>query len=203
MRVIAILAAYNEERFIGTCLEHLHKQGVEVYLIDNGSTDDTVAIARRYLGKCLLEIESFPRDGIFRLRPLLERKEELAQTLPGDWFMHQDLDEIRLWAHSSQTLAEAFAQAEAKGYNAVNFQEYTFVPTREAPDHDHARYMETMRWYYPFGAKFPHRLNAWKRQATRVNLATNGGHLVSFPGLRMAPGLWPCGTIYFSPCRMR
>jgi hypothetical protein len=68
-----------------------------------------------------------------------------------------------------------------------NFQEYTFVPTREEPDHDHARYTETMRWYYPFGPKFPHRLNAWKRQATRVDLARNGGHLVSFAGLRMAP----------------
>jgi len=187
MRVIAILAAYNEERFIGNCLEHLYQQGVEAYLIDNGSTDETVAIARRYLGKCLLHIESFPRDEIFRWGALLKRKEELAETLPGDWFVHQDPDEVRLSAQSSQTLAEALAQAEANGYNAVNFQEFTFVPTCEAPDHDHANYLQSMRWYYPFTPFFPHRLNAWKRQATRVDLATKGGHLVSFAGLKMAP----------------
>jgi cellulose synthase/poly-beta-1,6-N-acetylglucosamine synthase-like glycosyltransferase len=47
MRVIAILATYNEERFIANCLEHLFRQGVEVYLMDNDSEDETVAIARR------------------------------------------------------------------------------------------------------------------------------------------------------------
>jgi glycosyltransferase involved in cell wall biosynthesis len=40
MRVVAILASYNERRFIDGCLEHLHGQGVESYLIDNWSTDD-------------------------------------------------------------------------------------------------------------------------------------------------------------------
>ena len=187
MRVIAILAAYNEERFIGNCLEHLYQQGVEAYLIDNGSTDETVTIARHYLGKCLLHIESLPRDGVYRLRQLLQRKEELAETLPGDWFVHQDPDEVRLSRQPGQTMAEALAQAEANGYNAVNFQEFTFVPTREPPDHDHPRYMETMRWYYPFGPKYPHQLKAWKRQATRVDLATSGGHRISFAGLKMAP----------------
>src|SRR4029079_8936485 len=50
MRALALIAAYNEERFIGGCLEHLFSQGVEAYLCDNDSTDRTVAIAERYLG---------------------------------------------------------------------------------------------------------------------------------------------------------
>jgi glycosyltransferase involved in cell wall biosynthesis len=45
MRVIALLAAYNEERFIAGCIEHLFQQSVDVYLIDNSSTDNTVTIA--------------------------------------------------------------------------------------------------------------------------------------------------------------
>jgi hypothetical protein len=44
-----------------------------------------------------------------------------------------------------------------------------------------------MRWYYPFLPRFPHRVNAWKRQEERVDLATDAGHAVAFPGLRMAP----------------
>ena len=36
-----------------------------------------------------------------------------------------------------QTLAEALAEADAGGYNAVEFDELAFVATREAPDHDH------------------------------------------------------------------
>lgn len=188
MRVIAILAAYNEERYIGACLEHLARQGVEAYLIDNGSTDRTVEIAERYLGRNLVGIESFPREGgVYRWRPILERKEELAATLDADWFLHADPDEIRLPPRPDRTLAGALAEADARGYDAVNFIEYTFVPTKEAPDHDHPNFQETMGHYYPFMHNFPYRVNAWKRQPERVSLAHSGGHRVSFPGQILYP----------------
>ncbi len=187
MRVIALLAAYNEQRFIAGCIESLSSQGVESYLIDNCSTDRTVSIAEQYLNKGLVGIETFPRSGIRSWRPLLERKEYLASVLDADWFMHSDPDEVRLSHRSDLTLAKAFAKADAAGYNAVNFQEFTFIPTREAPYHDHPDYEKTMRHYYAFSPQFPHRLNAWKRQPKRVELAWSGGHLVRFPGLRMYP----------------
>ena len=191
MRVVAILAAYNEERFIGGCLEHLFEQGVEAYLIDNCSTDRTVEIAERYLKRGLIGIESFPRAEVHKWQQILERKEELAATLEADWFIHMDPDEIRLPPRSDRTLAQALAEVEAQGYNAVNFMEFAFVPTKEAPDHDHPRFQQTMRWYYPFQRSFPqwrpHRRNAWKRQAEKVDLAGRGGHRVRFPGLRLYP----------------
>jgi glycosyltransferase involved in cell wall biosynthesis len=191
MRVVAILAAYNEERFIAGCLEHFFEQGVEAYLIDNCSTDRTVAIAERYLGRGLVGIETFPRAKVHKWQQILERKEELAATLEADWFMHVDPDEIRLPPRSNRTLAQAFAEVDELGYNAVNFMEFVFVPTREAPDHDHPRFQQTMRWYYPFQRSFPewrpHRRNAWKRQAEKVDLAGRGGHRVRFPGLRLYP----------------
>jgi glycosyltransferase involved in cell wall biosynthesis len=187
MRVVAILATHNEGRFIANCLEHLIRQGVEVYLIDNESTDQTVAIASRYLSRGLIAIQSLARKGVFRLREQLECKELLAGTLQGDWFMHVDADEIHTTRRCDQTLAEALTEVDARGYNAVNFQEYTFTPTQEEPDHDHPNYLKTMRWYYPFAPYLPHRLNAWKRQPERVDLASTGGHQVSFPGLRMYP----------------
>ena len=56
------------------------------------------------------------------------------------------------------------------------------MPTIEAPDHDHPRFQETMRHYYPYSPGRPDRLNAWKRQDARVDLAASGGHQVSFPG---------------------
>ncbi len=62
---MAILATYNEERFIAGCLEQLIGQGVEVYLMDNCSTDRTVEIAERYLRRGLIDIETFSRaEGI-------------------------------------------------------------------------------------------------------------------------------------------
>ena len=187
MRIVALLATYNEARFISSCLEHLCRQDVEVYLIDNDSTDQTVEIARRYLNRGLIGIEILPRAGVFNLRRQLERKEQLCAALDADWFMHVDADEIHVPPDSGRTLAQAFAEVEARGYNAVNFFEFTFLPTQEAPDHDHPDFLRTMRWYYPCLPFSPHRLNAWKRQPGPVELAWSGGHEVRFPGLRTYP----------------
>jgi glycosyltransferase involved in cell wall biosynthesis len=187
VRVVALLAAYDEERFVGGCIEHLAVQGVETYLIDNESTDATVEIAERYRGRGLAGIESFPRQGSYPWLRLLERKEELAATLDADWFVHVDADEVRLPPRPGISLADALAEVDRQGDNAVNFLELTFVPTREHPDHAHPRYEETMRWYYPYLPRYPDRLNAWKRQARPVDLATSGGHRVDFEGLRMHP----------------
>jgi glycosyltransferase involved in cell wall biosynthesis len=187
MRTVALLAAHNEERFIGGCIEHLLAQGLEVYLLDDGSTDRTVEIAETYLGRGLVDIESLSRTDMYSWAPILDRKAELAARLDADWFMHVDPDEIRLPPRPGITLAEALAEADRAGYNAVNFLEFTFVPTLEEPDHDHPRFQETMRWYYPFLPRFPHRLNAWKKQTGPVDLSTVGGHEVRFEGLRMYP----------------
>src|SRR5207253_1721087 len=141
MRAVALLATYNEERFVGGCLKHLIGQGLDVYLLDNDSTDGTVGIAEQHLGRGLIAIERLSRsDGVFSLRAQLERKQELAATLAADWLLHLDADEIRLPPPGFATLAEAFADADRLGYNAINFLEFTFVPTREAPAHDHPQF---------------------------------------------------------------
>lgn len=188
---MALLATYNEERFIVPCLEHLVRQGLEAYIIDNESEDRTVALARPFLGRGLAGLESFPRQGMYSWKAILERKEQLAAGLDADWFMHTDPDEVRLPPAGVSTLAEALADVDRQGYNAVNFTEFTFVPTRQAPDHDHPDYLKTMRWYYPFVPSFPNQLKAWKRQPRPVELAWSGGHRVRFPGLRMYPASFP------------
>src|SRR6266508_649788 len=191
MRAVALLATYNEERFVGACLDHAIEQGLEVYLIDNDSTDRTVQIAERYLGRGLIGIERLRRDGMYSWRPILERKEELAGTLSADWFLHVDADEIRPSPRTGATLTQALAEADRRGFDAVNFQEFTFVPTHEAPDHDHPRFYETMRRYYPFLPRHPDQVRAWKRQDVPVGLVGTAGHRVEFPGLRLYPESFP------------
>lgn len=208
MRIVAILASYNEQRFIRACLEHYLQQGIEVYLLDNDSTDGTLDIAREYLGRNLIGIERIPRNGMYVWRDILMRKEEIADRLKADWLMHADPDEIRVAPDSRQTLAEAIADVDRQGYNAINFMEYTFIPVRESPDHDNDGFQKTMKWYYPYAQRHPHRLNAWKKQPAHfpgprallreivrnrrwripsVNLHDSGGHIVSFPGIHPYP----------------
>ena len=192
MRVMAIVAAYNERRFIEPCLRHLDDHGVDAYLIDNESTDDTVERAERWLGRNLAGIESFSRreDGIYDWRSLLTRKEELTRELNADWFIHLDPDEVRLPPTRGQTLAGALEAVDREGFNAVDFSELTFIPTREEPDHDHPDFGQTLRTYYPFAPRSPHQLKAWKANP-EIELARSAGHRVSFPGLRMYPRPFP------------
>lgn len=191
LAALAILATYNEQRFVSACIENLVRQGFETYLLDNESTDRTVEIARQYLGRGLIAIESLPRDGFYRWERILQRKVEIAETFDHDWFMHVDADEIRLPPPPFGTIREAIATVDANGYNAINFVELCFVPTREEPDHEHPDFQSTMRWYYPLRPCAHHRLNLWKRGHISVDLAGSGGHRVEFDGLRVWPADFP------------
>src|SRR5207248_1710649 len=126
------------------------RNGVEIYLMDNDSTDDTVGIAERYLGRGLIGIEQFPRHGVYSWWPILERKQQLSGELDADWYIHVDADERHLAPAGTTSLGAAQREVDRLGYNAVHCQEFVFVPTREQPDHDHPEYERTMRWYYPF-----------------------------------------------------
>lgn len=188
MRIVALLATYNERRFIDACLTHLHEQGIDAYVIDNGSTDGTAELAEAHRKRGLIGLEHFPRDGVFRWRALLERKEQLAREIEADWFIHHDTDEFRLPSPGHATLADALGAADGEGFNAVNFMEFTFVPTRESPDHDHPDFRRTLRTYYPFRPIARHQVNAWKAtDAEDLGLARSGGHGLDFPGIRIHP----------------
>lgn len=63
MKTSVVIPAYNEEKYIGTLLQHLSKQTVapdEIIVVDNNSTDKTVEIVEKYQAKVIHE----PRQGI-------------------------------------------------------------------------------------------------------------------------------------------
>jgi len=185
MKIVAILATYNEERFVANCVRNLVAQGASIYLIDNESTDATIRRVRETAGNALVGLESFPRHDVYSWQPILERKEQIANQIDAGWLMHVDADEIHLPPVGSPTLAHAFEEAEEAGHNAANFAEFTFIPVAESPNHDHGNYLDTMRWYYPFKSAEMHLMRAWKRQPVDVKFAWSGGHQVRFPGINV------------------
>jgi hypothetical protein len=187
MKVVALLAVYNEELYLQRCLEHLREQGVETYLIDNGSTDRTPDIARSFLDHGVIGVEVFPRDGVYEWEPLLRRKEELSLTLGADWYMHCDTDEIREAPRPYRMLKEGFEAADRAGYTAVNFDEFVFVPTVSDESFEHEDYVRAMRYYYYFAPSPIRQVKAWKNLGRPVDLHSSGGHRVAFEGLRVYP----------------
>lgn len=186
MRVIALLALRNEALYLERCLRHLAEQGVETYVIDNGSEDGSLEIARAWLGRGVIGIETLPYPGFYDWQGILKRKSELASALGDHWYLHQDADEIRQSPIPGQTLAEAIAAADAAGFNAVEFLEFVFVPTDRSQDARGQDYVAALPYAYYFQPNPLHRVNAW-RHAGPVDLLSFGGHRAEFPGRRISP----------------
>jgi glycosyltransferase involved in cell wall biosynthesis/tetratricopeptide (TPR) repeat protein/SAM-dependent methyltransferase len=193
-QIVAIIAAYNEGDVIYHVIGDLIANGVNVYLIDNNSTDNTVAEASRWLGKGLLHIERFPQDSGYPerdgreyvWRDLLRRKEELAGQLGADWYIHHDADEFRESPWPGMTLAEAIRYVDSLGFTAITFEVLTFRPTDDGfvPGTD---VREHLTHYEAGEIHDALQVKAWKNLGQPVQLARMAGHVVEFPGRRICP----------------
>lgn len=194
LKIIAIIAAHNEGDIIYHVIGDLIANGVSVYLIDNQSRDNTVQAASRWLGKGLMHIERFPEESGFpiecadeyRWREILLRKEQLATQLGADWYIHADADEFRESPWDGMTLHAAISRVDQAGYNAIDFELLNFRPTDNAfiPGEDVRTYLTGFEWGEDFNSL---QIKAWKHTGVRVDLASHGGHNVSFPGRKIFP----------------
>jgi glycosyltransferase involved in cell wall biosynthesis len=177
-RVVALISAYNEGDVIGTVIGDLIRQGIVVYLIDDGSTDDTVAVAESYMRTGLLQIERAGAPGEsrpFSWTRILARKEVLAATLAGDWFMHQDADEFRESPWRGMSLRDAIRAVDRRGYNAIDFQLLNFRPIDNGlvAGQD---VRDALPLYELGGDWDKMQIKCWKRTTAAVDLVSSGGH---------------------------
>ncbi|MDP3898895.1 MAG: glycosyltransferase family 2 protein [Mesorhizobium sp.] len=188
MRIVAIIAVRNEALYLERCIRHLVSEGVEICLIDNGSTDGTLDIAASYRNEGVMRIEDLPYTGSFELEVQCRLKERLARDISSDWFLHQDADEIRQsdnW--NTEKLIDAVSDLDRHGFNAVNFDEFVFLPTSPEENFEGLDYVDLMRSYYYYHPAANRRVNMWKKPRDRpVDLTTSGGHAVDFEGRRIA-----------------
>jgi glycosyltransferase involved in cell wall biosynthesis len=188
--VVALIAAYNEADVIGEVVEALVDDGVHVYFIDNHSTDGTVEEVRRFEGRGVIGIETFPDGatvgGPFEWERILRRKEALASELDADWFVHHDADEFRESPWPGESLREGIRRVDALGYNAIDFAVLNFRPTTADPA-DVPRVRERMRYYERGGAHDRLQVKCWKNGGWPVALAASGGHEAEFPERRVFP----------------
>src|SRR5688500_10280827 len=129
--VVAIVAAYNEADIIEQVLRDLTDQGIQVYFLDDASTDGTAAIAERFVGSGVLAVEQIGDGGpgrAFDWDRILRRNAALARALDADWFIHHDADEFRESPWPDLSLKEAIQRVDALGYNAIDFESLDFQP---------------------------------------------------------------------------
>lgn len=188
--IVAIMTAYNEEDIISHSLTNLINQGIDVYLIDNWSTDNTYNIAKQFEGKGLIGIEKFPQDGpapYYSWKSLLARVEQLSQEIKANWFMHHDVDEIRRSPWDNVCLKDAIYAVDLAGFNAIDFTVIEFHPTDNhyTTGSDFEEYFK----YFDFGKHPAHftEIKAWKNLGQNIQLVDSGGHEVKFNGRKVYP----------------
>jgi len=87
MKISIVVPAYNEEKYIGDCLQSIAANRtddiLEIIVIDNASTDATAATAERFPG---VRVMREPQKGLTRARQhgLMEAKGDLIAYLDAD-----------------------------------------------------------------------------------------------------------------------
>ncbi len=188
--VAAVMTCFNEADIVEQTVQNLRDQGVDVYIIDNWSTDDSFERAKALMGRGVIGVERFPAEGptgTYDWERLLRRVAELAHSLPANWVLHHDVDEIRESPWPNVTLRDAIYRVEREGFNAIDHTVINFVPTDN--DFTGAQSLRDHFRHFEFGRRPGHfiQVKGWANRGDTIDLASSGGHIAEFPGRRVYP----------------
>ena len=182
--ICAMITVRNEYHYLKVLLPHLAEQGIDVIIIDNDSTDNSHELYSKFTGEPVIMVETLPFRGSFSLSEQLASKQDISERINHDWIIHHDADEIMEHYKPGLTLRDAIEEADETGYNALNFDEFVFLPEPDADYSNGNYYAELLRYY--FFQPGINRLNrAWKR-TSKLHIAA-GGHELQGGKLSVAP----------------
>jgi hypothetical protein len=174
MFILAIIAMKDERYYINRCIDYLIAQNIKVAVIDNGSTDGSFEIADSYPREKVVHLERYPYPGYYDWEGILRRKEQIRKELEPDWVIHHDCDEIMESSRCWETLSRGIHRVARMGFDAINFDEFVFLPA-DTENHIGRNYRKTMNRYYFFEPS-PHRLVRAFRNDLRFSNVKSGGH---------------------------
>lgn len=189
-RPLAIVVAYNEEDVIASTLRHLVDHELDVYFVDNWSSDATLDLAKEVAGSRLVGWERFPSGGpsnTYDWALILNRVERIAIEHSPAWIVCNDADEVRIPPWPEVTLRDALFHVHNAGLNAVNYTTIDFCLTAgtEAPPQSLQEYF---RWFRPVRMYDLGQLNTWYQSSDcTVDIASSGRHTVQFANRRPFP----------------
>lgn len=182
LKVTAIVAIRNGAFYFPRLCQHARKNGLTLAVIDNDSEDNLQTLIKQNSdvveSSIMLEYE-----GKFDLVKQLHAKENLARSLTADWVIHLDVDELLYSDTESEPLQASLSRVHDAGFNAVNFDEFVFLPIQRLKQFNPNNY-HTMNWYYFFEPK-PNRLIRAFHKSLKTDVASGGhnieGDLMLYP----------------------
>lgn len=105
VKVSATVIAMNEENHMADCLKSARLVADEIIVLDSGSSDRTVEIARQYAD--VVEVTDWPGFGI--------QKQRALDKATGDWVLSLDADE-RITPELAREINHHLAEPDADAY---------------------------------------------------------------------------------------
>jgi hypothetical protein len=188
-RVVAFMAAYNEEDIIVQSITKWTDQGVRVHVLENWSTDSTYDLAKELEGRLPVTVERFPKDGpseYFDWGAMLGRMEALSTEIKADWFVRRGADEVLASPWPGVSYRDGLYLVDQSGFNCVDHTIVEFHPVddgfKTGMDHeDYFRHFDLKHLSHRNQRK------AWKNLGQRISTIPSAGHDVVFNGRRIYP----------------
>ena len=181
----AIIVVRNEFNYLRLLLPYLQSQQIDVVIIDNDSNDNSTKLFDEFWQTPVISVNRLPFDGIFDQKKMLIAKQGIIDSISHDWIIHHDADEMMEHREKGYSLRDAIYQADQGGYNAINFEEFVFIPERNQ-DCTYSNYYEEILRYYFFSPKCNRLNRAWKRCDNLQNFLS-GGHQLEGELLNVDP----------------
>jgi len=172
--ITAVVAIRNGAFYFPRLCQHARENGLTLAVIDNDSQDNLQHLIKQN-SDVVERAVMLDYEGKFDLVKQLEAKGELAQSLNSDWIIHLDVDELLYSNIENETLHASLSRIHEAGFNAVNFDEFVFLPIQRLKPFNTNNY-HTMSWYYFFEPKPKRLIRAFhKKLKTEI---VSGGHNV-------------------------
>lgn len=193
LTVLAIITLYNESDIIERNVKYLVKQGIDVHIIDNWSTDGSYKKVKKlttlYKGLTLERFPTTKAPRYYEWKKILTYIENIAHNSKHDWIIHYDSDEFREAPWPETSLYEGIKFVDSLGFNILDFTVLNYRFTKSTNNFsskvDPLKYFK----YCEFANHPAHfiQVKAWKNTNQKVKLAKSGGHDVDFKGKHSFP----------------
>lgn len=152
-----MISAFNEQDIIEECINHHLSQGIDLVVLDNGSTDSTFEICKKFSDN--QKIKLFQRKSPqWDLALNLSMTYDLALKESPDWIIHIDADEFFESGQDSIDLKSAIEKVDREGFNLIQFDRFKFFITEN--DNENSESVLKRFLYYAHEGDFFYR--AWK-----------------------------------------
>ena len=132
MKLSIIIPAYNAEAYLPQCLDSIfaqERQGCEVIVVDDGSTDGTAALLERYPDVRVIHQEN---------RGMATARNRGLEAARGEYILFVDSDDLLTEGALTSLFAELTGE-DIISFNARKLHEdsgeYTYNPTISSPEH--------------------------------------------------------------------